>query len=55
MAGYKLAVPLPTFAASTVENTSSLFRIVALSLISATAIASRLFAVITYESIIHEL
>ena len=38
-----------------VANTSSLLRIVALALISAAAIASRLFAVINFESIIHEL
>ena len=39
----------------TVRNTSSLLRIVALALISAAAIASRLFAVVNFESIIHEL
>ncbi|KAF8513006.1 oligosaccharyl transferase STT3 subunit [Hysterangium stoloniferum] len=38
----------------TVKNTASLLRIVALCLISAAAIASRLFAVINFESIIHE-
>ncbi|THH22131.1 hypothetical protein EUX98_g8248 [Antrodiella citrinella] len=37
-----------------IANTSSLLRIVALALISAAAIASRLFAVINFESIIHE-
>jgi len=37
-----------------VANTSSLLRIVALALISGAAIASRLFAVINFESIIHE-
>ncbi|KAG8883022.1 oligosaccharyl transferase stt3 subunit [Tulasnella sp. 332] len=36
------------------SNTASLFRIVTLCLISGAAIASRLFAVITFESIIHE-
>jgi len=39
----------------TVNNTASLLRIVALALISGAAIASRLFAVINFESIIHEL
>ncbi|KAH8104081.1 oligosaccharyl transferase STT3 subunit [Cristinia sonorae] len=39
---------------ATVANTSSLLRIVALALISGAAIASRLFAVINFESIIHE-
>ncbi|KAG9045912.1 oligosaccharyl transferase stt3 subunit [Tulasnella sp. UAMH 9824] len=54
MATPKLAYQLPPLSAATVENTASLFRIIALALISATAIASRLFAVITYESVIHE-
>lgn len=40
---------------ATVSNTSSLLRIVALALISGAAIASRLFAVINFESVIHEL
>lgn len=40
---------------ATVANTSSLLRIVALALISGAAIASRLFAVINFESVIHEL
>lgn len=40
---------------ATVTNTSSLLRIIALALISGAAIASRLFAVINFESIIHEL
>lgn len=40
---------------ATVANTSSLLRIVALALISGAAIASRLFAVVNFESIIHEL
>lgn len=39
----------------TVANTASLIRIVALCFISGAAIASRLFAVINFESIIHEL
>jgi len=50
------AYPLPTnLSTATVTNTASLLRIVALGLISAAAIASRLFAVINFESIIHEL
>ncbi|KAJ8087186.1 oligosaccharyl transferase stt3 subunit [Marasmius tenuissimus] len=49
------AYPLPTnLSSSTVTNTASLVRIVALGLISGAAIASRLFAVINFESIIHE-
>lgn len=39
----------------TVTNTASLIRIVALCFISGAAIASRLFAVVNFESIIHEL
>ncbi|KAF5379512.1 hypothetical protein D9615_006524 [Tricholomella constricta] len=49
------AYPLPTnLSPATVANTASLIRIVALALISGAAIASRLFAVINFESIIHE-
>ncbi|KAG6828501.1 hypothetical protein H0H92_007776 [Tricholoma furcatifolium] len=49
------AYPLPTnLSPTTVANTASLVRIVALALISGAAIASRLFAVINFESIIHE-
>jgi dolichyl-diphosphooligosaccharide--protein glycosyltransferase len=49
------AYPLPTnISPATVANTASLLRIVAFGLISAAAIASRLFAVINFESIIHE-
>ena len=40
---------------SNVKNIASLLRIVALALISGAAVASRLFAVINFESIIHEL
>lgn len=40
---------------ATVTNTTSLLRIIALAFISGAAIASRLFAVINFESIIHEL
>jgi len=51
-----LAYSLPTgVPASTVKNTASLVRIVTFALISGAAIASRLFAVINFESIIHEL
>ncbi|KIM90271.1 glycosyltransferase family 66 protein [Piloderma croceum F 1598] len=50
-----LAYPLPSdLSPATVANTASLLRIVALALISGAAIASRLFAVINFESIIHE-
>ncbi|TFY78086.1 hypothetical protein EWM64_g5924 [Hericium alpestre] len=49
-----LAYPLPNLSPTTVTNTASLLRIVALALISGAAIASRLFAVINFESIIHE-
>jgi len=49
------AYPLPSdLSPATVANTASLLRIVALALISGAAIASRLFAVINFESIIHE-
>ncbi|KAJ7643295.1 oligosaccharyl transferase STT3 subunit [Mycena polygramma] len=49
------AFPLPSdLSPATVTNTASLLKIVALSLISGAAIASRLFAVINFESIIHE-
>lgn len=50
------AYPLPSdLSPATVRNTASLLRIIALSLISGAAIASRLFAVVNFESIIHEL
>ncbi|GLB44109.1 putative oligosaccharyl transferase STT3 subunit [Lyophyllum shimeji] len=50
------AYSLPTnLSPATVANTASLIRIVALALISGAAIASRLFAVVNFESIIHEL
>ncbi|KAJ8584745.1 glycosyltransferase family 66 protein [Rhizopogon salebrosus TDB-379] len=49
------AYPLPSdLSPTTVANTASLLRIIALALISSAAIASRLFAVINFESIIHE-
>ena len=51
-----LAYPVPTdISPVTVKNTASLFRIVTLALISGAAIASRLFSIINYESVIHEL
>ncbi|KAJ8494391.1 hypothetical protein ONZ45_g13255 [Pleurotus djamor] len=50
-----VAYPLPSgLSPSTVTNTASLIRIVALALISGAAISSRLFAVINFESVIHE-
>ncbi|KAH8110756.1 glycosyltransferase family 66 protein [Phellopilus nigrolimitatus] len=50
-----VAYSLPSgLSPSTVANTASLLRIVALLFVSGAAIASRLFAVINYESIIHE-
>jgi len=56
LAAMPAAYPLPSdLSPATVTNTASLLRIVALALISSAAIASRLFAVINFESIIHEL
>ncbi len=50
------AYPLPAdLSPTTVANAASLVRIVAFVFISGAAIASRLFAVINFESIIHEL
>lgn len=50
------AYPLPqNLSPVVVSNTASLLRIIALGLISGAAIASRLFAVVNFESIIHEL
>ena len=46
---------LPDVSPAAVKNTVSLLRILALALISGAAIASRLFAVVNFESIIHEL
>ncbi|KAF9241392.1 glycosyltransferase family 66 protein [Melanogaster broomeanus] len=49
------AYPLPeNISPAVVTNTASLLRVIALGLISGAAIASRLFAVINFESIIHE-
>ncbi|KAF8326905.1 oligosaccharyl transferase STT3 subunit [Amanita rubescens] len=51
----RTAYPLPSgLSQETVANTASLIRIVALILISGAAIASRLFAVVNFESVIHE-
>lgn len=52
----KLAYPVPSgISPSAINNTESLLRFVILALISAAAIGSRLFAVIRFESVIHEL
>ena len=54
--GRKLAYPLPAhISPSTINNTQSFLHILILGLISAAAIGSRLFAVIRFESVIHEL
>ncbi|QRV88573.1 glycosyltransferase family 66 protein [Ceratobasidium sp. AG-Ba] len=50
-----VAYELPALSKEAVANTASLLRIVVLVFISGAAIASRLFAVINFESIIHEL
>ncbi|KAG8722703.1 oligosaccharyl transferase stt3 subunit [Ceratobasidium sp. 394] len=49
-----VAYELPALSKEAVANTASLLRIVVLVFISGAAIASRLFAVINFESIIHE-
>ncbi|CAE7159212.1 unnamed protein product [Rhizoctonia solani] len=49
-----VAYELPALSKEAVANTASLLRIVILVFISGAAIASRLFAVINFESIIHE-
>jgi dolichyl-diphosphooligosaccharide--protein glycosyltransferase len=54
-ASRKLAYPIPHFSPSSINNTESLLRFVILALISAAAVASRLFAVVRHESVIHEL
>lgn len=52
----RLAYPVPEYISpATINNTQSLLRFVILGLISAAAVASRLFAVIRFESVIHEL
>jgi dolichyl-diphosphooligosaccharide--protein glycosyltransferase len=51
-----LAYPLPHgISPEAINNTESLLRFVILGLISGAAVASRLFAVIRFESVIHEL
>ncbi|OCF61588.1 dolichyl-diphosphooligosaccharide-protein glycosyltransferase [Kwoniella mangroviensis CBS 10435] len=51
----KLAYPLPThISPTTINNTESLLRFIILALICGAAIGSRLFAVIRFESVIHE-
>lgn len=52
--GVKLAYPIPRVSKTTLINTSALLRFTILTVISAAAIASRLFAVVRHESIIHE-
>ena len=52
----RLAYPVPDhISPETINNTESLLRFLILGLISAAAIGSRLFAVIRFESVIHEL
>lgn len=53
-AGVKLAYPIPRLSKTTLINTSALLRFTILTTIAGAAIASRLFAVIRHESIIHE-
>jgi len=54
IAPQKLAWPLPKFSATSIDNTQSLLRFVILGFICGAAVASRLFAVIRFESVIHE-
>lgn len=52
----RFAYPIPShLSPSTINNTESLLRFVILALICGAAIGSRLFAVIRFESVIHEL
>ena len=56
LTGRKLAYPLPkNVSGTTINNAQSFLRIVILGLICAAAIGVRLFAVIRFESVIHEL
>lgn len=56
LSGRKLAYPLPKgISPTTIENTQSFLRILILGLIAGAAVGSRLFAVIRFESVIHEL
>ncbi len=50
-----VAYPLPHASAETLSNIRLLLKFTILAVIAAAAIASRLFAVIRHESIIHEL
>ena len=50
----KVAYSIPRVSKTTLVNTSALLRFTILTVISAAAIDSRLFAVIRHESIIHE-
>ncbi|CDZ98017.1 oligosaccharyl transferase stt3 subunit [Phaffia rhodozyma] len=54
MSAASVAYSLPKFKKSTYTNTSALLRFLILVTISGAAVASRLFAVIRHESIIHE-
>lgn len=49
-----VAYPIPHVSKQTIKNTSALLKFTILGVISAAAIASRLFAVVRHESIIHE-
>lgn len=48
------AYPVPILSQTTLSNTKSLLRILILASIAGAAVSSRLFAVIRFESIIHE-
>lgn len=50
-----MSYSLPKLSTPAYRNTSALLRFLILATISAAAVASRLFAVIRHESIIHEL
>lgn len=50
----RTAWPLPDVPAETIDNSQSFLRFVILALICGAAVASRLFAVIRFESVIHE-
>jgi len=56
LTGRKLAYPIPQhISTTTIDNAQSLLRIVIIGLICAAAFGVRLFAVIRFESVIHEL
>lgn len=50
----KYAYPMPHLGKETVDNTQSFLRFVILACIAGASVASRLFAVIRFESVIHE-